>query len=90
MNSTLSTQIDSETKIAFTHVCEEIGLTPSQAIKVFAQAVVNYGGIPFELKQKQPNELTIQAMRELDAGQGHRVNSVTELFKECNVDLNNA
>ncbi len=40
-------------KMEFTHVCEEIGLSPSQAIKLFAKSVINYGGIPFELKTKQ-------------------------------------
>lgn len=34
------------------------------------EAVVNYGGIPFELKRKEPNKLTISAMKELDDGKG--------------------
>ncbi len=51
---TISTQIDHEMKAEFTHICEEVGLSSSQAIKLFAKAVINYGGIPFELKTKQP------------------------------------
>lgn len=51
---TISTQIDHEMKTKFTHICEEIGLSSAQAIKLFAKAVINYGGIPFELKTKQP------------------------------------
>ncbi|WP_407079404.1 type II toxin-antitoxin system RelB/DinJ family antitoxin [Candidatus Venteria ishoeyi] len=46
----LSTRIDHDTKTAFTRICDEVGLSPSQAIKLFARAVINYGGIPFELK----------------------------------------
>lgn len=46
----ISTRIDEATKVAFTQVCDDIGLSPSQAIQLFAKAVVNYGGIPFELK----------------------------------------
>ncbi|EGR0411597.1 type II toxin-antitoxin system RelB/DinJ family antitoxin, partial [Vibrio cholerae] len=51
----LSTRIDHDTKIAFTNVCDEMGLSTSQAIKLFAKAVINHGGIPFELRVPQPN-----------------------------------
>lgn len=86
----LSTRIDHQTKIEFTSVCEEIGLSPSQAIKLFAKAVVNYGGIPFELKRKQPNQITQQAMKELEEGKGHKIDSTTELFKAFNTNINDA
>ena len=68
----LTTRIDQDTKLAFTHVCDEIGLSPSQAIKLFARAVINYGGIPFELKAKQPNDITANAIQELSQGNGHQ------------------
>ena len=67
---TISIRIDHGMKTEFTHVCEEIGLSPSQAIKLFAKAVINHGGIPFELKTKQPNKLTAQAIQELEEGKG--------------------
>ena len=78
----ISTRIDHDMKNEFTHICEEIGLSPSQAIKLFAKAVINYGGIPFELKVKQPNKMTMQAIQELEAGNGHKVNNTEELFNE--------
>jgi len=83
----ISTRIEPGMKIEFTHVCEEIGLSPSQAIKLFAKAVINYGGIPFELKTKQPNKNTIQAMQEVEEGQGHRSAGASELFNELEVKL---
>ena len=79
---TISTRIDHAMKMEFTHVCEEIGLSPSQAIKLFAKAVINYGGIPFELKTKQPNKITVQAIKELEAGKGHKASNTSELFNE--------
>jgi len=79
---TISTRIEHGMKMEFTHVCEEIGLSPSQAIKLFAKAVINYGGIPFELKTKQPNKITIQAIEELEEGKGHKVGNTSELFNE--------
>ncbi len=83
----ISTRVDPSMKTEFTHVCEEIGLSPSQAIKLFAKAVINYGGIPFELKTKQPNIITVQAIQELEDGKGHKVKGASELFKEM---LNNS
>ena len=78
----LTTRIDRDTKLAFTHICEEVGLSPSQAIKFFARAVINYGGIPFELKAKQPNNVTVNAMHEPSQGKGHKAESVTSLIAE--------
>ena len=78
----LSTRIDHDTKIAFTSVCDEIGLSTSQALKLFAKAVVNHGGIPFELKAKTPNATTVAAMEELEAGKGSKANDVEQLFSE--------
>ncbi len=78
----LTTRIDHDTKLAFTHICDEVGLSPSQAIKLFARAVINYGGIPFELKAKQPNSVTVAAIQELSQGKGHKAESVTSLITE--------
>ena len=86
----ISTRIDHDMKTEFSHVCEEIGLSPSQAIKLFAKAVINYGGIPFELKVKQPNPITIQAIQELEKGNGHTADNTTELFNDLKAKLNNA
>lgn len=78
----LSTRIDHDTKIAFTTICDEVGLSPSQAIKLFARAVINHGGIPFELKVRQPNAVTAAAMNELLQGKGQKADTVDELLSE--------
>jgi DNA-damage-inducible protein J len=86
----ISTRIERSMKAEFTHVCEEIGLSPSQAIKLFAKAVINYGGIPFELKTKQPNMITVQAIQELEEGNGQKVKDTSELFNDLHIKLKNA
>lgn len=78
----LGTRIDHDTKAAFTLVCDEIGLSPSQAIQLFAKAVISYGGIPFEVKVRQPNKQTVEAIAELESGKGHKAASVKQLFDE--------
>tara|TARA_R110002167_G_scaffold84928_2_gene230594 strand:+ start:1457 stop:1729 length:273 start_codon:yes stop_codon:yes gene_type:complete len=81
----LSTRIDHDTKLAFTNVCDDMGLSTSQALKLFAKAVINYGGIPFELKAKTPNTLTANAIEELESGNGNKAGTVEELFSHLDV-----
>ena len=76
----LSARIDHDTKVAFTYICDEVGLSPSQAIKLFAKAVINHGGIPFDLKAKRPNEDTLAAIQQLESGLGNKAGDVNELF----------
>lgn len=78
----LTTRIDHETKLAFSHICDEIGLSTSQAIKLFAKAVINSGGIPFELKAKQPNVNTLAAIQELEDNNGHKASNVNQLLSK--------
>ena len=81
----LSTRIDHDTKLAFTDVCESMGLSTSQALKIFAKAVINHGGIPFELKAKRPNALTASAIDELESGKGSSAATVEELFNDFEI-----
>lgn len=78
----LNARIDHESKVAFTRICESIGLSTSQAIKIFAKAVINHGGIPFELRAPQPNEQTTAAMEELNKGKGHKAESASAMMSE--------
>lgn len=78
----LSTRIDHDTKVALTSICDEVGLSPSQALKLFARAVINHGGIPFEIKAPQPNATTAAAIQELVQGRGHKSQSVDSLLNE--------
>ena len=78
----ISTRIDYETKVAFTNVCDEMGLSTSQAIKLFAKAVINHGGIPFELRTRQPNKVTASAIKELVEGKGSTAQSVSDMITE--------
>lgn len=84
-NEMLSTRIDHDTKLAFTNVCESMGISTSQALKIFAKAVINYGGIPFELKAKTPNALTAAAIDELESGEANTAKNIEELFSDLEI-----
>ena len=83
----ISARIDHSMKVEFTHVCEEIGLNPSQAIKLFVKAVINHSGIPFELKVNQANKITAQAIQELEEGGGNKTSNTSALFDELGSKL---
>ena len=83
----LSTRINHDLKVEFSNICDDLGMSPSQAIKIFAKAVINHRGIPFELKIKQPNTITVQAIEELENNQGHRAKDTSTLFRDLDVDI---
>lgn len=86
----ISTRIEHNLKMEFTKICDDLGLSPSQAIKLFAKAVINYGGIPFELTTKKPNATTLKAMMEVEKGLAHKAKNTKDLFKKLGVKTKNA
>ena len=48
--ATLNVKIDPAEKELFVRTAEEIGTTPSNAIKMFIRAFNDYGGFPFEAR----------------------------------------
>ena len=63
-------------------------MNPTRSTRIDYETKIAF--IHIEIKHKLPNKLTIQAMEELNSGQGHKTNSIDALFKEANIDLNYA
>ncbi len=65
-NKTLRVQarIEPELKVAAEKVFESLGLTPTEAIRVFYRQVELHQGLPFDLKI--PNETTLAALAEAE------------------------
>ena len=83
----ISTRIEHDLKVEFTTICEDLGLSTSQALKIFAKAVINYGGIPFELKSNRLNSASLKAIDELENGKGIKAKNSEELFSDLGIDL---
>ena len=70
MSVQVSTRIDEATKQQFDKVCENIGISSSNALSMFIKSVINHNGIPFkavvppEKSSKTPREETFGCMRE--------------------------
>ena len=57
-------RIDPATKAAAEGVFAKLGLSPSEAVRLFYRQVELYQGFPFELRI--PNEATLEAIHDLD------------------------
>lgn len=85
--SLLTARVDTKLKEQFQSVCEDIGLNPSIAIKIFAKTVVNNNAIPFELKSRKVDRIIEDGIKkgllESKAKKGRELNSdlVNEIKK---------
>ena len=76
-------RIDSETKKRATEALRAMGLTVSDAIRLYLLRVAQERRLPFAVPV--PNSLTVEAMQELEAGGGQRFGSAKELFRDLDV-----
>lgn len=44
-------------------ILKEQDLTVSQAVRLFFKEIVNQGGLPFGIERRQPNAVTLAAMK---------------------------
>ena len=74
--------IDPELKKEASKVLKECGLTMSEAVRLLMTRVVKERGLPFELYR--PNEATLEALDELDRGEGKRFSGVDGVLRDMN------
>lgn len=64
----LNIRVDVDLKRQAERIFSELGLNLSAAMNIFLKSAVRYGGIPFEMRLEEPNEITIQALEDVEAG----------------------
>lgn len=63
MDTNMTFRIDSQTKVRMTEICNQLGMTPSTAFNIFANAFVRAGGMPFPVRLEHPaTEITQEQM----------------------------
>ena len=87
----LNIRMDDELKQEFDLLCNELGLTMTTAINVFARAFVRKQGMPFEVSKNIPNASTLAAIEEvqtmkLNPHLNQKFDSVQALFEDLNDD----
>ena len=64
MVANLNIRTEKEIKESAEIVLSQLGLTMSAAVNIFLRQVIRENGIPFDLKLKEPNTETIEAIQE--------------------------
>ncbi len=89
-NTIINISVDEKIKDEAQELFESMGLNMSTAINVFLTQSVNEHRIPFEIKQKTPNNSTLAAMEECEEmianKTGKTFNSFDEFIQELNSD----
>ena len=67
-SATINSRIEPELKANAEAILANLGLTTSEAITLFYKQIELNAGLPFEVKI--PNNETLEAMEELEAGRG--------------------
>ena len=63
MDTNMTFRIDSQTKARMTEICNQLGMTPSTAFNIFANAFVRAGGMPFPIQlETLTTEITQEQM----------------------------
>jgi DNA-damage-inducible protein J len=83
-NAVVRARIDEKVKRKATQALHKMGLSVSDAIRLLMVRVADEQALPFELHV--PNEETIAAMKELEAGGGKRFGSIEALMADLNAD----
>lgn len=81
-NVTVQARVSPELKQQADTLFAALGLSTSDAIRIFLQQAVNLGGLPFQPMVKRPNAETLEAMKELEEGGGERFQTTAELFAD--------
>lgn len=64
--ASLNIRLDAEIKKTAENVYSHYGLSLAEAVTVFLHQSCNVGGLPFDLRPRQPNAATLAAMAEAE------------------------
>lgn len=84
MSTMVHVRVDDEVKAKAAEALEAMGLTVSDAVRVFLKRVAAEQAIPFEIRV--PNAESKAAIQELEAGDGERFDSVDALMADLHED----
>ena len=68
----LNIRVDADLKRQAEQIFSELGLNLSSAMNIFLKNAVRYGGIPFEMRLEDPNEVTARTIEDVEAGRNLR------------------
>ena len=86
----INIRMDENLKEEFSKFCNDVGMTMTTAVNVFAKRAVSERRIPFEISAFEPNQETLEAIAELDEMENNpnkykRYNNAKEMFDDMGV-----
>ena len=84
MSSVVHIQLDDEVKKQATATLDALGLTLPDAVSLFLKRIASEQAMPFEFNI--PNAKTIEAIEELEAGEGEHFDTIKALLTDLNAD----
>lgn len=84
-NHLVQARVSEELKEEAEMVFSSMGMTTSDAIRIFLQQTVNIGGLPFRPIAKVPNHKTVSAINEARTKDGITYDDPHDLFKDLDI-----
>ena len=78
--STINIRIPSDLKNQAESILHAVGLSRSEAIRIFYSQICLRQGLPFEVKI--PNNTTLKAIEELESGKGTRYSNTKSMWDD--------
>ena len=78
---TLQTRIDDEIKTKADALFKSMGISTTDAVRMFLMQAINQGGLPFTPTAKRPNAETLEALEEKGGKSYKNVEELAELWK---------
>lgn len=79
--ATLQTRIDDNLKTQSDALFKDMGLTTTEAIRLFLTQCINRGELPFTPTGKRPNTQTLEALNETGGNSYKDVQELSKLWK---------
>ena len=83
-NAVIHTRIDADLKAGAEHILDSIGISSSEAIRLFYKQIELHHGIPFDVRI--PNKLTAETLRKSAQGEDvHQAKDTDDLFDQLGI-----
>lgn len=79
--TTLQTRISEDLKNQADALFKDMGLTTTDAVRMFLTQCINRGGLPFQPTGKRPNQQTLEALNEKSGTSYKNIEELSELWK---------
>lgn len=83
-NAIIHTRINADLKAGAEHILESIGISSSEAIRLFYKQIELHNGIPFDVRI--PNKLTTETLHKSEHGEEvHQARDANDLFGQLDI-----